>query len=32
LCVNGNLWEFLGGTTRVFELNDKSIDSAVVKN
>jgi trehalose/maltose hydrolase-like predicted phosphorylase len=32
LCVDGKLCEFLSGTTRVFQLNDKSTDSAIVEN
>jgi trehalose/maltose hydrolase-like predicted phosphorylase len=32
LCVDGKLCEFLGGTTRVFQLNDKSTDGADLKN
>jgi trehalose/maltose hydrolase-like predicted phosphorylase len=32
LCVDGKLCEFLGGTTRVFQLNGKSTDSAIVEN
>ena len=32
LCIDCKLCEFLGGTTRVFQLNDKSTDSAIVGN
>ncbi|MFH1344117.1 MAG: HAD-IA family hydrolase [Pseudomonadota bacterium] len=32
LCVDGNLCEFVSGTTRVFQLNGTSTDSAIVEN
>ena len=31
LCVDGNLCEFVSGTTRVFQLNGKAADSAIVE-
>jgi hypothetical protein len=31
LYVNGELCEFLSGTTRVFRLNDRATDSAIVE-
>jgi beta-phosphoglucomutase family hydrolase len=32
LCVDGKLYEFVSGTTRVFQLNDKATDRAIVEN
>jgi trehalose/maltose hydrolase-like predicted phosphorylase len=31
LCVDGKLYEFVSGTTRVFQLNDKATDRAMVE-
>jgi beta-phosphoglucomutase family hydrolase len=32
LCVDGKVYEFISGTTRVFRLNDEATDGVIVKN